>query len=180
MNAVESAKTPLADEGVALVWRSHAPALVRYLAKRLGCTATAEDLVQDTYLRLARAPPLAAIENPRAFLYRIALNLARDHARQAARRHVLLTSARSLLEADEDQAGAERQLIAGETLARVTAAVARLPERTRLIFTLNRFEGFSQREIAEQLRISTTAVEKHVRRALAVLAEAADPPSLDQ
>jgi RNA polymerase sigma-70 factor (ECF subfamily) len=51
-------------------------------------------------------------------------------------------------------------------------ALQRLPERSRQVFYLSRFEGLTQREIAVRLRLSRTSVEKHMRRALECVADA--------
>jgi hypothetical protein len=63
---------------------------------------------------------------------------------------------------------------AARVLERVRAAAQDLPEPTRTIFRLNRFEGLSQQSIARQLGVSTTTVENHIRRALDALAAARD------
>lgn len=146
--------------------------LVRFLSLRLRCLFTARDLAQEVYLRLARAGCDDAIENPRALLFQIAANLATDHGRVEGRRAELLQEAHDLLWVQADEVSPERQMFAREELARIAAALQRLPERTRQVFYLNRFEGIPQREIALQLGVSRTSVEKHMRRALNCVADA--------
>jgi RNA polymerase sigma factor (sigma-70 family) len=146
--------------------------LVRFLSRRLRCLFTARDLTQEVYLRLARAGGDDAIDNPRAFLFQIASNLATDHQRVQGRRSELLREAHHLLWEQEDEISPERQVLARDELAAIEAALKRLPERTRRIFYLNRFEGITQSDIAHQLGISRTSVEKHVRRAWACVADA--------
>src|SRR5690606_36858535 len=72
-----------AKRGLARMFAEHGPVLRGFFARR-GANDDAEDLVQETYLRLLRARQgQAAIANPEAYLFTVALNLARE---QAARR----------------------------------------------------------------------------------------------
>jgi RNA polymerase sigma factor (sigma-70 family) len=148
--------------------------VVRFLSRRLRCLFTARDLTQEVYLRLGRAGGDGTIENPRALVFRIAANLATDHVRVQGRRAELLQEANGLLWDQEDEISPERQILAKDELARIGAALSALPERTRRVFYLNRFEGETQSEIARRLGISRTSVEKHMRRAWACVAEARD------
>ena len=148
------------------------PDLVRFLSRRLRCLFTARDLAQEVYLRLARAGGEDTVENPRALLFRIAANLATDYVRVQGRRAELLQEANALLWDQEDEISPERQILARDELVRIGAALASLPERTRRVFYLNRFEGVTQSEIARRLGISRTSVEKHMRRAWARVADA--------
>jgi RNA polymerase sigma-70 factor (ECF subfamily) len=169
----------LSDEGCAVVepgllraFLENHRDLVRFLSRRLRCLFTARDLTQEVYLRLARAGGDGVIDNPRALLFQIAANLATDHQRVQGRRSELLREAHHLLWEQEDEISPERQVLARDELAAIEAALKQLPERTRRIFYLNRFEGITQSDIALQLGISRTSVEKHVRRAWACVADA--------
>ncbi len=149
------------------------PGLVRFLTRRTGCPSAAEDLTQDLWLRMDAIWREAApdVRNPAAYLFRAAANLAKDHARAEKRRAALNAEAMALvmlgLPAMPSPEGA---VDAAEHLATVETAIAALPPRTRQIFAMNRFEGVPYRRIAARLGISTTAVEKHMKRALDALA----------
>jgi RNA polymerase sigma factor (sigma-70 family) len=160
------------DPGLLRAFLDNHRDLVRFLSRRLRCLFTARDLTQEVYLRLGRAGGDEAIENPRAMVFRIAANLATDHVRVQGRRAELLQEANGLLWDQEDEISPERQVLAKEELLRIAAALSGLPERTRRIFYLNRFEGVTQSEIALRLGISRTSVEKHMRRAWACVADA--------
>lgn len=140
--------------------------LVRFLALRLRCLFTARDLAQEVYLRALRVENADQIQNPRALLFRIASNLATDHRRVESRRMALLREAHDLLWSEADEISPDREVLAKDELRRIEAALLSLPERTRMIFYLNRFDGVTQREIAERLGIARTTVEKHMRRAV--------------
>jgi RNA polymerase sigma-70 factor (ECF subfamily) len=152
-------------------FREHEPALLRFIAARIGCRATAQDIVQEVFLRI-HSPPAEPVHDPRAFLFRIAVNLATNHRAVARRRSELTEEVKDLLWSGIDEATPERNFLATEQLTRVTGTLSRLPERTRQILAMNRFEGMKQVEIAQRLGISTTAVEKHLRNALSLLLEA--------
>lgn len=150
----------------------HRPELLGRLLRRLGSPSLAEDLAQELYLRLERLGAIPSIRNPRALLLQAADNLARDHIKIESRRAELRRNAHDLLWEDVDEVDPERQLVALDEVRRTLQVIATMPDRRREIFILNRFQGATQRDIAEQFGISTIAVEKHMRKAVAQLAGA--------
>lgn len=144
--------------------------LVRFLARRVRCFFTAGDLAQEVYLRTLRVES-DTVEKPRAFLFEIAANLATDHGRLESRRTELLKEAHEVLWSEEDARSPERDALSEDELGHICTALEALPERSRLVFYLNRFEGLTQKEIAERLGISRTNTEKHMRRALRCVSE---------
>lgn len=160
--------TFMAANSLLHAYRQHASDLLGFLTRRLHCRATAADLRQDLYLRLVQMDEPASIENSRAYLFRMAANLATDHQRVEGRRSELRDE---LAMSDEEPttAGPEQALLAREQLERVQQLLGALPPRTCAIFYANRFEGKTQRQIAEEMGISTTTVENHIRQAFAAL-----------
>ncbi len=138
-------------------------ALLRWVHRLLGADAGAEDVVQSIWLKARRADG-GSIDNPRAYLYRMASNLAADHHRDSARRARLLAD--HYLHGPDEVISAEQQVIARDELERVLLAAERLPEPTRSIFRQHRLEGLTQAEVARRRGVSTTTVENHVREAL--------------
>ncbi|WP_296615521.1 sigma-70 family RNA polymerase sigma factor [Sphingomonas sp.] len=145
--------------------------LLRFLTSRVGCRATAEDLTQEAFLRFARTE---TVRNPKAFLFQTAVNLVRTAARSESRRARLSDYAHLVMPDDIDMLTPERALLASDELARIRMAIESLPPVCAQVFHLHRNEGLTQREIAARLEISTTAVEKSMRRALSRLAAAAN------
>jgi RNA polymerase sigma-70 factor (ECF subfamily) len=152
----------------------HRAALLRYLIARRVPPDEAEDIVQDLVVKLAdhASGPVA---EPRAYLYRMAENLLLDRIRSAGRRRGreqawVAAQAGASLDAD-DRPSPEQALIARERLAVVAAALAALPERTNFVFRRYRIDGMPQREIAGELGISLSAVEKHLQKAYQVVVD---------
>ena len=151
----------------AIAARYRAPLLTFFL--RRTNPADAEDLVQETFMRLLRMQDMRSIKNIEAFLFRIAGNLLRDRARH-------LTTVRKHIDAgvEADKASEvsrpERVLQNRETLQALLQGLDVLSEKTRDIFLLHRLEGMKYAEIAEFYGISASAVEKHMIKALARVA----------
>ena len=150
----------------------HHSSLVRFLAKRLRCVATARDVVQDVYFRIRRVPSNEVVENPRAFVFQVAANLAADHRRVEGRRAELLEEVHDLLWGADEEISPDRSVLASNELAHLERALDRAPEQSRVVFVLNRFEGLTQRDISLRLGISLSTVEKHIRIVLALLHDA--------
>lgn len=149
------------------LFTSHAEEIRVYLARRLGDHLLAADLVQDLFLRVAERPDIGDLENVRAYLYRMAGNLAIDHERRLARQSGVLAAVQNVPDVVDDHPGPQSILEGKDRLARVTAAIADLPDLSQEIFRRNRLEGHSYAEVARQLSISESSVQKHLARALA-------------
>ena len=148
------------------IFERHAVELQRYFAVRVRCVATAQDLVQETYLRLQKLEGSHLIEDLRTYMFRVAANLAIDHLRAERRRAALTGSAAEFLAIENPRATPERVLLAKEEFKIVEEALKDLSPLCQQIVVLNRFEGMKHREIAALLGISQSAVEKHLAKAL--------------
>jgi len=136
------------------------------VSRRVGCRATAADLVQDLFLRFWRRPQVE-IESLDSYLMRCAGNIAIDHLRSEGVRERVNDSLPEPLEQSLDSEP-QAALEADSDLRRIEAALRLLPERTRHIFLLNRIHGRTYGEIAKVMNLSQSAVEKHMMRALEV------------
>ncbi|WP_110946924.1 RNA polymerase sigma factor [Pseudomonas bohemica] len=146
------------------VFLSQRPQMEALVSRRVGCRATAADLVQDLFVRFWRRP-LVQVEELNTYLLRCAGNIAIDHLRNEGTRARLneeLMPDEQELRVDEPQAALE----AGNDLRHIEAALRGLPEKTRQIFLLNRIHGRKYVEIAKVMGLSQSAVEKHMMRAL--------------
>ena len=149
------------------VLATHEVELYRYLRRLVPSPEDAADLHQETFLRAFRAyDRLEAGANVRAWLYRIAGNLARD----AHRRRVVREPGRggSLTE-DEPRDGANdpaARAEAAEFRDAVRAALLRLPERQRLAVVARSLEGQAYADVASALGCSEQAARQHVSQGL--------------
>lgn len=149
------------------LFNDHAPDLRRFLASRVACQATAADLTQETFLRLAQLPDLQTIGNFRTYLFRIAANLAIDHHRTRIRWSMhAVEQEGDLLEHLDRSSTPEVAVAAKEELAVALHALQELSPLCRRIFVLNRFEGLTHRQIADRLGVCVSTVEKNMARAL--------------
>ena len=146
--------------------------LVRFFAARLRSMAAAEDLVQDLYVRISSLSPGERVENPSAYLYRLASNLMLDRLRSdrrsTARDGAWLHSHRTDMggESIADEPSAEQAVSGRQQLARMAEAIAELPPKTRRAFELHKLEGMTQEETAQALGVSRKTVEKQIAVAL--------------
>ena len=143
-------------------------AIKRVLARFSFGEADVDDLVQETFIKGFAAEIKAEIEDPRAFLFRIARNLAISEKRTRKR------SVEDALEdlggegviQDERQAGSEECLDSRRKIMLFAEAVAQLPPQCRKAFLMRRVEGLAFKQIAVRMNISVSSAEKHVKSGL--------------
>lgn len=145
------------------VFLSQRPRMEALVRRRVGCRATAADLVQDLFLRFWKRPQ-APVEELGSYLLRSARNLAIDHLRGEDSRGRTLSAL--LPDEDDAQPSPEQAVEAGAELDLIEDALRQLPARTRHIFLLSRVHGRTYAEIATAMGLSQSAVEKHMMRAL--------------
>ncbi|SEI83062.1 RNA polymerase sigma-70 factor, ECF subfamily [Sphingobium sp. AP50] len=146
------------------------PALRSYFVRKTGNLNIVDDLVQDVMLRILARRSTDQIDNPEAYLFRTAANVLRDKARRDSVRKVEMQ--KNLTESDHpvEECSPDRVIVAREEILRVAAALQELPERTRDIFLMKRFEGLSHAEIAARVGLSVSGIEKQIAKAVAHLA----------
>jgi RNA polymerase sigma-70 factor (ECF subfamily) len=155
--------------------------LVRFLAARAGSMATAEDLAQELYLRLATRDREAEVSNAGALLYRMAINLLLDRARGEARSAARDGAWRQLSRSDlggvdiAEDPPADEAAASAQRLRQLVAAVGDLAPQMGRAFRLHKLEGLSHAETAHAMGLSVKAVEKHVSAALKALTAKLSP-----
>ena len=155
------------EAGVRQLSVSLRPDLRRFLLARGVSPADAEDLLQDLFIRLETNPPTGPVRAPKAYLYQMLNNMAHTRRRAEMRRQSRDAGwLETRQDGDADRTpDAETALASREELHRVEARLRDLPDRTAHVFRQYRVEGVSQKEIAQDLGISLSAVEKHLQRA---------------
>lgn len=140
----------------------HKDAVVAYLARLTGNRERAEDLGQETFLRLYRAVP-GYVEQGllRAFLFRIATNLAHSEERRERRLRLLSPF---LVGSSQAEAAAPAGLLREEIQREVGAAVSALPMSYRVPLVLHELEGWAYADIARALAVSEGTVKSRIHR----------------
>lgn len=136
------------------------------LTKRLGSNDLADDAMQDTWLRLAHTEFVGAVQRPRSYLFRMALNVAIDRRRMELRRPTSAVEIEKLLEIADDMPTPEKIVLARSELEHFKAIVNELPPRRRMVFMAARFGNASRQEIADRMGISLRLVAKELQLAL--------------
>lgn len=147
--------------GLSALYRTYAAWLQRRLGRRFGRDA-AEDLTQETYLRLARRDgECVSLTHPKAYLMRVAVNLAQDQARYEYR-HVRggALAQQSLSPAGRVEIGAQTEALLLKQI------ILGMPKIYRDVFLMNRMAGLGYEEIAQRLGLSVKTVEWRMSRAL--------------
>lgn len=155
--------------GLEAIFSEMRPALVRRAAA-MGAAGDAEDVVQDVWLKLRSVD--GPVASPHAYLLRMVYTAVLDRrrgARRAAARDRVWSSPANLPDDGIEAADAERRLIAIQTLQAVESRLTALGDPAAAIFRRHRIDGVTQRKLAEEFGMGLSTIEKHLRRAYAVL-----------
>ena len=143
--------------------------VLKRIAKRMGGSMDAEDLLHSAYVRLEQYSATNTVANPAAFLVRTAVNIGIDDYRHDRR---LYGEVRVPVPDRADAAARPDEVVAAkELLSRVVSGINRLPDRTREIFLMHRIDKLEYTEIARRLGISESAIEKQMAKAMMMLAD---------
>jgi RNA polymerase sigma-70 factor, ECF subfamily len=142
--------------------------LCSFVRPQVGSADVAEEIVQETFLRVWRTRLTLDPAQPlRAYLYRAARNTAINQLKRRELESQWLSGAASTTVPRIH--AADEELHVHELSNAVQHTLATLPERCRLIFTMSRHQGLSYNEIADALGISIKTVETQMGRALKAL-----------
>jgi RNA polymerase sigma factor (sigma-70 family) len=148
--------------------------LLRFLAGRTG-HATAEDIVQDAWIKLREHGDATSWHETRAVLFTTAANLATDTQRREARAVRSVGYELSEVDLSCSRCDPQEQVDATEQLERLAAALEQLPPLCREAFLLYRLDALTHREIAARLGVSKKSVQRYIERAFRHCLEAARP-----
>ncbi|MEM6901106.1 MAG: RNA polymerase sigma factor [Pseudomonadota bacterium] len=158
------------------VYIEELPRLKRYLASNTGCESHAEDLAQETWLRLVRYPD-RAICAPTNFIWRIARNLVIDLSRRS-KTSVVHGAGQLTEELADVSPGPEAVASAKSDLLAMQIAISSLPARRRAMFVSAVRDGRTSLEIAHTFDVSKRTVELEIRMAIDHCADAIERPML--
>lgn len=151
--------------------------LLRFVSARVKDESEAEEIVQEAFIRFQNKYDPDVVDSPAALLARIAANLVIDRVRERKARAAREDAWGKLYTegADEDLSASKindpySALSAKQQIEVAMRILGELPEKTRKVFLLHRFEGLSHAEIVERTGIPKSTIEKHMIRAIKALA----------
>jgi len=144
----------------------HGSELRGYLSRFAQGSADIEDWVQEAFLRVCAAGLDRELECPRAYLFRVARNVALGRLEHRKVRYAARFDIEMADRARVERPPAHVTAQSDHDTRRLRAAIERLPARCRETFVLCKLHGFSQKEASTILGISVSTVEKHLARGL--------------
>lgn len=148
------------------LYRSHQSWLHQWLRQKLGNTDQAADLVQDTFIKLLQTrDELFGIKEPRAYLTSIAKNLLIDQVRRKRIEQAYLDGLSQMEYMLDAVASPEDQMQIIQAINQLCKALEGVSEKAQQAFILHYLEGYTHKEIAERLNVSTKMIQNIWRAA---------------
>jgi RNA polymerase sigma-70 factor (ECF subfamily) len=149
------------------LFKKHYSSLVKSARRYVGNTQIAEDIVEDVFLNIwKKRTQLNINTSVKAYLFSMVRNHALNHVK---RKKLEETDSFYLNITIPSNVSADQQVTINELTEHIQKAIAELPERTRCVFTMHRYDNLKYSEIAEVLKIAEGTVETHMVRALKFL-----------
>ena len=147
----------------------HEPSLRAWLSRRRVFDLEIDDIVQETYAKLAALPAVGMIREPRSYMFQTANSVVLTHLRRS--RIVSISAAADLnhFGIATPEPGPDQRLEYRDELQELVSALALLPKPCRDAFTLRRVSCLSQKETAKHLGISEKTVEKYMAKSVRLL-----------
>ena len=155
---------------VSRLFQEHNRALISFLTARLHCEQEARDVAQEAYVRLLQLQEPGAVSFLKAYLFRIASNLAVDRLRQRAVHGRVLNP--DLFAELTDQHTTERHVLAEQELEQIGERLEQLPEGCRNAFVRHVLLDRPVKDIARDMGLTERMVRYHIVRALMFCREA--------
>ena len=140
--------------------------LKRFLARFFSEQQDIEDVAQETFLRAYVAEQKQSIEQPKAYLFRVAKNVALTRLTRKSEQITDYIADLSVPDVMYSETSAADEAEADESLGIYCEAVAALPEKCRQVFLLRKVHGLTHREIAERMSLSISSVEKYLLKGI--------------
>ena len=143
--------------------------IVRHaLSTRLSRAQDIDDLAQEVYLRLLRVPRPDLVKNPKAYMYRVALNVEYEWQHRSAQTQEHSPEWLMDLPAEETP---DREQVQKEQADATTTALASLPATTRTAIVLHTRDAMTYPQIAAHMGVTRRAVKRHIAVGYATLRE---------
>lgn len=155
--------TVLSSQNLEMLYREHHSWIYTWLYRRLGNSADAADLAQDTFIRVITRKSLLEIEQPRAYLTTVAKSLMLNWFN---RRNIEQAYLEVLANQPEfEHPSPEQRYLIVETLIEVIQLLDALPDQIRDVFLHAQLENMNYQQIADQFNLSLSTVKRHIKKA---------------
>jgi RNA polymerase sigma-70 factor (ECF subfamily) len=152
---------------VGRLFTEHGGALQAFLYRRVRRPSDAAELAQEVYVRLLRVPDIWEIRDLGAYLYTVASNLARDHARRERRDGTVFDVDDPQVQGElTELPGVAEHLDAEQFTKQLREVLHQLPPKCRAAIVMQYWQGLSYEEIAQRLGVSTHMVKKYLSQAM--------------
>jgi RNA polymerase sigma factor (sigma-70 family) len=149
------------------LFAEHGGALQAFLFRKVRKHPDAAELAQEVYVRMLRVPDMESVRNPEAYLYTVASNLAKEHARHERRDGEVVDVDDPLVQAQlAELPSYAGQLDAQERIKRLREVLHQLSPKCQAAVILQYWHGLSYEEIGQRLGVSTNMVKKYLSQAL--------------
>nr|WP_243749457.1 RNA polymerase sigma factor [Pseudoteredinibacter isoporae] len=164
---INSFKPTVKTTAVRALFLKYGQEIEAFLTRKLSCPHSAADLTQEVFLRVLRSGTniQTDVQNTRAYLYKIAVNLAINHQSREQRLPMVDVDEDSVPES-VDNRNPERITSDKQRLQRMSDALLELSPLSQKVFVLVRIRGMKQLEVARVLGIHITTVEKNLAKAV--------------
>lgn len=144
----------------------HEAAVRKWLARRWPNIIDPNDVIQESYCRIASLASVSHIHNPAAYFYRTAYTVAMDMMRRIGIINFTSMTENEWSNVIDDRPLADRAISSEQELRRVNTVLSELSDTCREAIELRRIEGVSQREAARQLGVSEDVIRNHLVRGI--------------
>ncbi len=168
------AVTPASRDHLSAIYQQYQADICHYINRIFGKgPPEPEDVAQQVFINFLEQVGAKGVQNPRAYLYRIAHNLVVNlHRKTSVRRRYLTDQKNTADSQDSDDIHPERILMARERLILMERVIWEMPAKRRKMFILSRVKGLSYIDIARQTGMSKSVVRQHVLNGLEDLQKA--------
>ncbi|MEP1032557.1 sigma-70 family RNA polymerase sigma factor [Ekhidna sp.] len=144
-------------------YSANVKALRNYIYYKFGDAEQADDVVQESFIKLWKNCAKVTLDTAKGFLFKVAINLSTS-LKRSEKVHLKYTE--RAVKSDRDEESPEFIILEKEFMEKLTNAIAELPEKQREVFLMNRVEKKTYKEIAEISGVSVKAIEKSMHKAL--------------
>jgi RNA polymerase sigma-70 factor (family 1) len=141
--------------------------LRNFVYYKTGDSDLAEDIVQEVFMKVWSIRSQVVPETVKSFLYTIAENITKNYYRH---QQVVYNFA-TRYEGESMTEEADHEIRREEFHLHLQKTLSEIPEKSRIVFLMNRIDGFTYAEIAERLNLSVKAIEKRMSEAIAIIRE---------